>query len=201
MAASDDTTILLVDDDPQVLELFRRRLAEAYDVRTASSGDEALQRIDDEVEAVLLDRRMPGPSGAEVLERLRASGYEQPVAMVTAVDPDFDVIEMGFDDYVVKPVTAAELHDLVESLLLRRAYDDVLREYFALASKVSALRASKPPERLSANPEYTQAIDRLNEIKQEARHSLESAMDAGMLEELMWESFLDGSEVGTIPPE
>jgi len=61
--------------------------------------------IDETVDVVLLDRMMPGMSGQEVLAAIRERGLDCRVAMVTAVDADFDVIEMGFDEYLGKPRT------------------------------------------------------------------------------------------------
>lgn len=187
-------SVLVVDDEPEILKLFETILADDYTVHVADSGENALEIMDDHIDACLIDRRMPGLTGSEVVHRLRADGFDQPVAMVTAVEPDFDVIDLGFDDYVVKPVSADELHNLVESLVLRREYDDVLRTYFALTSKVTALRSSKSDETLATNDDYRQLVDELNRTKQEAKHSLDAAMDAGLLEELMWESFLDGRD-------
>lgn len=186
----------MVEDDPQVLELFESILKQEYHVEVADAGDTGLDVIDDRVDDCLIGRRMPGMAGEEAFERLREAGFDQPVAMVTAIEPDFDIIEIGFDDYVVKPVSPIELRDLVKSLVLRREYDDTRREYFALASKITALTSSKSPEELAANDGYRQTVDKLNEIKLEAKHSLDAATDAGVLEELLLESFLDGQAAG-----
>lgn len=187
-------TILIVDDDPQVLHLFERILKPDYTVESADSGEAALEAIGSHIDACLIDRRMPSMSGGEVVKRIREEGYDLPIAMVTAVDPDFDVLELGFDDYVVKPVAADELRSVVQSLLLRREYDVILRDFFSLASKITAIKSSKSPEELVSNGKYGQVVDDLNEIKEEAKKSLDAAIDAGVIEDLIWESFLEGSE-------
>lgn len=192
----DAPTILLVDDDPQVLSLFQSVLERDYDVVTADSGEAALDVFDEHVDACIIDRRMQGLTGGDVVQQLREEGFDQPIAMVTAVEPDFDVLDLGFDDYVVKPVSPNDLRNLVESLVLRRRYDEVLREYFSLASKVTALRGTKSPNELAAHDNYGNVVDNLNLIKQEAKHSLEAAIDAGLLEDLVWESFVEGEEAG-----
>lgn len=181
---SEDVVVLVVDDDPQIRSVFSDYLAGAFDVRTAESGAVALEEMSDDVDVVLLDRRMPGMSGKRLLSTLREEGFDQPVAMVTAVEPDFDVLDMGFDDYVVKPVFEPELRDVVETMLLRREYDEVIREYFALASKVAALKLEKGGSALDGHDGYEESTSRLEAIKREARTGLDVAIETGKFDEL-----------------
>jgi DNA-binding response OmpR family regulator len=162
-----ETTILIVDDESAVTDVYAAHLEDEYDVRTAYGGEEALEKLDDAVEAVLLDRRMPGMSGDEVLEHIREEGYDIRVAMVTAVDPDFDIIGMGFDDYVVKPVSRDDLYDTVEKLLQYSSYDDTFQEYFSLVSKRAALQVSKSQSALETNEEYEELTERIEELESE----------------------------------
>lgn len=198
MARPGSERVLVVDDEPEIRTLYARMLEGEYAVESAASGEDALGRIGDHIDVVLLDRRMAGLSGAETLNRLRSAGHEQPMAMVTAVNPDFDVVEMGFDDYVVKPVDADELRRLVRSLTLRARYDDALREYFSLASKVAALQSAKSPRELARSDEYRRTIDELNAVKSEAKDALEDANDTGELEVAFWKAHLSasGAEAG-----
>jgi DNA-binding response OmpR family regulator len=162
-----ETTILIVDDESAVTDVYAAHLEDEYDVRTAYGGEEALEKLDDAVEAVLLDRRMPGMSGDEVLEHIREEGYDIRVAMVTAVDPDFDILGMGFDDYVVKPVSRDDLYDTVEKLLQYSSYDDTFQEYFSLVSKRAALQVSKSQSALETNEEYEELTERIEELESE----------------------------------
>ena len=156
--SEENPIVLLVDDEVNITELFGAWLEDDYDVRTANGGEEALEKLDDSVDVVLLDRRMPGLSGDEVLDVIRQEGFDCRVAMVTAVEPDFDVIEMGFDDYLTKPINREDLESVIDSLLTRKEYDDQMQEYFALASKKATLEAAKPSSELEANEEY-QALE------------------------------------------
>ena len=90
-----------------------------HDVRTAYGGEEALEKADEDVDLVFLDRQMPDMSGDDVLERVRERGLDCRVVMVTAVDPDFDIVEMPFDDYLTKPVMR---DDVNHPTLLPRHY-------------------------------------------------------------------------------
>jgi len=167
-----ETTILIVDDEPAVTDVYAAHLEEEYDVRTAYGGEEALEQLGEDVNAVLLDRRMPGMSGDEVLEHIRDEGYDCRVAMVTAVDPDFDILGMGFDDYVVKPVSRDNLYGTVDQLLTYSTYDDTFQEYFSLVSKRAALRTSKSQSALETSEEYQELSDRIDELKDELDDTL-----------------------------
>ncbi|WP_254279126.1 response regulator [Haloarcula marina] len=139
MTATGVGTVLVVDDEADVADAYAAQLGDRYEVETAYSGTTALEALDASVDVVLLDRRMPGISGEEVLAAIRERDIEACVAMVTAVDPAFDIIEMPFDDYVVKPVSKDALVETVEQLYRCSTYHDRLREYYALTAKHAAL--------------------------------------------------------------
>lgn len=177
MSATVDPTVLLVDDESALLDLYIHFIEDDYTVRTAESGVEALSQMDDSIDVVLLDRRMPEMSGDEVLNELRNRRYDCLVAMVSAVEPDFDVIEMGFDDYLVKPITQEKLYDLIETLLTRATHDEVVREYFAIVSKRALLEAEMTIETLEDSDEYAELTRRLEEVKAEAETLLAEMSD------------------------
>lgn len=135
------STVMVVDDDEQLVDLYALWLDDLYAVRTARSVDEALEQLDETVAVVLLDRRMPGLSGDQVLDRMRERNPPAKVVMVTAVVPDFDVIEMGFDDYLVKPVSKDELLDAIDRMLARTEHDHLVQELASLSAKRAMLRA------------------------------------------------------------
>ena len=119
----ENATILAVDDERGLVDIYRTWFGEQYDVRTASGGREALSAFDDSIDLVVLDRRMPGVSGDEVLEEIRGSDHDCPVVMVTAVEPDEGMVELPFDAYVVKPVDKEELLETVQRTLTRASDD------------------------------------------------------------------------------
>ena len=176
MSGTPDATVLAVDDEPDLAELYRVYLDPEYDVRIATGGEEAIDAMDETVDVVLLDRRMPDMSGHEVLNAIRGDGYDARVAMLTAVEPDVDIVEMPFDDYKTKPVTKEDLVTLVEVLLHRAAFDERSQEFFALASKKAALEAAGTTN----SEEYEELIDRMESVRLEVDDTLDhlSARDA-----------------------
>jgi DNA-binding response OmpR family regulator len=116
-------------------------------------------------------------SGRDVLERIRAAGYDCHVAMVTAVDPDFDILEMGFDDYVTKPPSREELRTVVAQLVDRADTADRLQEYHALLAKQSALRAEKTAEVLESSDDYASLQARIERVRAEIEASADVFLD------------------------
>jgi len=164
--------VLIVEDESDLADLYSAWLGDHCAVRTAYDGDEAVDALDDTIDVVLLDRRMPGLSGDEVLDAITERGIDCKVAMVTAVEPDFDIVEMGFDDYLVKPVSREDLVETVERLRLRSEYDDRIQQFFALASKKALLDAEKTEPELRASEEYARLVDRLAVIREESDEAL-----------------------------
>lgn len=169
MTRPSDPTVLVVDDEPDLANLYTAFLSSSYTVRTATSASEALERVDEDLDVALLDRRMPGISGDELLAKIRERDCSIKVAMLTAVEPDVDIIDMPFDDYKVKPVDQHELTGLVEALLERIAYDSRGQTYFRLASKKAALEMADNDR----GEEYQTLLDDLNAVRAEMDEQLD----------------------------
>jgi DNA-binding NtrC family response regulator len=177
----EEQTILVVDDEPDVADLYTAWLESDHDVRTAYGGQEALEKADEEVDLVFLDRRMSRVSGDEVLERIRERGLGCRVVMVTAIDPDFDIVEMPFDGYLTKPVMRGDIDDAVEDMQERESYTETVREYYALAEKKATLEAEKTPSELRDSREYQRMVGRVDELAEEA-----DALVAGLDEDALF---------------
>ena len=135
-------TILVVDDEPAIVQVIRERLLrEGFQVRAAGCGEAALAAAGDPLDLIILDLMLPDLDGFEVLRRLRQQGLDLPVIILTARDDDVDVVvglELGADDYVVKPFNPRELVARVRAVLRRRA------EALTLAARVASLEAQLP---------------------------------------------------------
>jgi CheY-like chemotaxis protein len=79
-------TVLVVDDNQQLREVYRKQLDGQFRVLTAAGGREALEAIDESVDVVVLDRCMPGLSGDEVFEQLIKRSSRPSVVMITGMD-------------------------------------------------------------------------------------------------------------------
>lgn len=167
MERRDDAVVLIVDDNRDLADLYANWLSEAYTVKTAYDGREALARLDASVDIVLLDRRMPGLSGEEVLAEMREYGFGCQIALVTSTAMDYADLPLGFDDYLHKPATEAALRSLVESLLIRIDYSDKLQEYFGLLSKRVALQTAKDADEFADHPDVRELDERIADLRAE----------------------------------
>jgi len=172
MSGTEPATVLVVDDEPDVADAYAAQLESEYIVSTAYGGQEALDKIDASVDVVLLDRRMPGISGDEVLEKIRERDLNIRVAMVTAVDPDFDIIDMPFDDYIIKPVSRDELFETIERLLTAATYEEQMQQYYALTAKHATLSANKPESALAENEQFQRLEEEMEGLRAELDETL-----------------------------
>lgn len=159
-------TVLVVDDERGLADLYAIWLEDEYDVRTAYNGEEALDALDESVDVVLLDRQMPDISGDHVLETIHERGLDCRIAMVTAVEPELDIIDLGFDDYLHKPVDKQTLRNTVDRLLRRSNYDETVREYFSTARKHALLVESGDPN-VTESGEFNELQSDLEELREE----------------------------------
>ncbi len=124
--------ILAVDDEPNILEVIAQRLErDGFEVRTAQDGETGLQLLQsEEFAGALIDIGLPGIDGFGVLRELRARGLALPVIILTARGDEIDRVvglELGADDYIVKPFSPRELVARLRALLRRTAEATALR--------------------------------------------------------------------------
>lgn len=116
-------TVLVVDDEPQILRIMRASLPiRGYEVLTVSSGEEALDQLSKQIpDLVILDLAMPGMSGLEVCRRVREFSTV-PIIILSAKGSESDkvaALDLGADDYVTKPFGTDELLARVRAVLRR----------------------------------------------------------------------------------
>lgn len=154
MTDSQRPTVLVVDDNRQFIDMVSGWLSGEYDVLTAYSGTQAIATIDRSVDVVLLDRRMPGMSGDDVLRELRDQGHDVIIAFLTSVEPTTEIIDLPVETYILKPVPRAELRESVEELVRQRSYHQQVRKLYAVAQKRAILESTSNQEVLSMNDDY-----------------------------------------------
>jgi sigma-B regulation protein RsbU (phosphoserine phosphatase) len=152
--------ILIVDDTPENLDIFRTRLSiHGYEILTADNGEEGLALArEEQADLILLDVMMPKMDGFEVCRRLRADPAVpfMPIILVTAKADSKDIVaglEAGGDEYLTKPVDQAALVARVKSMLRIKALHDTVVEQSAqlkvqleTATKIQSLFWPKIPE-------------------------------------------------------
>ncbi len=199
----DKPVILIVDDQPQNIELLEAYLVpNDYEIVTAANGEAALGKLSgNQIDLILLDIMMPGMDGFEVIRRIRQDTAHRllPIILVTSLHEKEDRvkgIEAGCDDFITKPVDKMELLARVRSLLKVKAYNDLMINYRKeLESEVTkrtdelkqALEKIKAASletiyRLSMASEYKD-VDTGTHIKRMSRYSAAVARRMGLDEE------------------
>ncbi|WP_254534896.1 response regulator [Halomarina litorea] len=174
----DRPVVLVVEDEPPLVEIYSRWLEADHEVRSATSGEAALSTLDDDVDLVLLDRMMPEMSGDEVLAELRRRGFDTLVMMVTAVEPGLDIIEAGVDAYLTKPLERDLLLSAVDRLLDRRNYSALEREFYRLVSKRAVLENTTADQEPDGEGRYADLERRIETVRREMdRQVLDSDED------------------------
>ena len=145
----------MVDDEQAVREALERALTTAgYAAELVGDGERALERLEGQnaVDAVVLDILMPGVDGLEVCRRLRASGNDVPVLMLTARDAVGDRVaglDAGADDYLVKPFALEELLARLRALLRRSGGDGNALRFADLTLDPGTYEAARGDRRLA----------------------------------------------------
>ncbi|MFC7073893.1 response regulator [Halovenus rubra] len=181
MTDTDKANVLVVEDEEDLAQLYTTFLEAEYDVSMATGGEEALEIVHDSFDVVLLDRQMPDLSGDEVLARLSEHGIDIQVAMLTAVEPARDIVNLPFDEYKTKPITRDELLALVQVLIERATYNKHSQEFFSLAVKKTTLEKVNE----HGSEEYEEITEQLNELRQSINVTLEDMSDETIPPELI----------------
>lgn len=159
--------VLIVDDEPQVREVVASYLErEGFSVRSAADGREALAEIAAKrPDAMVLDLMLPEVGGLEVLQRLRADGYEVPVIVLSArgTEPERVAgLELGADDYVAKPASPREIAARVRAVLRRsRPSGPATLEFGEIRVDVASRRVTKAGESVELRPKEFDLLVRL----------------------------------------
>ncbi len=132
--------ILVVDDEPNILEMITQRLGrDGFEVQAVPDGESALQVLrEGSCAAAIVDIGLPGIDGFTLLREIRAMGESLPVIMLTARGDEIDRVvglELGADDYLVKPFSPRELVARLRALLRRTAEVATLRAQLAPAAE------------------------------------------------------------------
>lgn len=150
MNTDESRTVLVVDDEESLAELYAEYLRDDYETVVAHTGGEALVKLTSEVDLMLLDRRMPGMSGDELLEHIQDWETNCQAIMVTAVDIGVDIIDMPCEGYLTKPISKDELLTAVEQAFLIDSYEDLIFEYYEAQKKHAALDAEFSPDEIDS---------------------------------------------------
>ena len=146
-------------------------LADLVDPVAAADGAEALERVGPETEILLVHRDLPERTATELVAAVRERGITVRAALLTPETPETDVVERGFDAWLLTPVEEGLLQQTVEGLLACRRYDRAIADLYALASEQATEEAEtmEVRERIeAARTNADAALEAVESIDREA---------------------------------
>jgi two-component system copper resistance phosphate regulon response regulator CusR len=184
--------ILLVEDEAKTTSFLRKGLTEnGFEVEVARQGEEGLRRaMDEDFDLLVLDVMLPGRDGWSILQVLRQAGKRTPTLILTArdaIDDRVKGLELGADDYLVKPFAFSELLARIRSILRRTAESggpEIVR-IADLEVDIVRQRATRGGMRLDLTPKEMALLSLV------ARHKGE-VLSRAFLAKQVWDMHLDG---------
>jgi CheY-like chemotaxis protein len=173
MTSEENTTVLIVDDEEDVARTYETYLKDDYKTQVATNGGEAFVELSPDVDVVLLDRRMPGMKGDEVLRHIHQWGSSCRVIIVSAVDPDIELIDTHFSQYLKKPVRKEELHEAIESVLLVDQYEDLVEKHYDAVERYSVLQDIFTRAELEESDEFLELKEEISDLRKEINTTVE----------------------------
>jgi DNA-binding response OmpR family regulator len=194
MEENDTATVMVVDDEERMAKCYKLFIQDTYDAFIAIGGQAAVDKLTREVDVVLLDRRMPEMHGHEVLEHISQGDYNCRVIIISALDPDMDIIEYDFSKYLTKPVVKEELLNAIEQVRMLDRYENLLTEYYQTVEKFSIMKSEFDTFTLEESEEF-------QAIKQNISQTQEEIDDVLSVFNSTTESVLRGDELEEVSTE
>lgn len=170
MASSTETesiSVFVVEDNIELTNLYASWGDGRYTVEAAHTGKETINKIlEDEFsfDVVLLDRQLPDLDYTEVLEVIHRH-RETRVALLTAVTPETDIVNVDIDAYIRKPIDKTDFCEIVERLYSRTVFTADLTRYYALAEKRATLQRYCTESDLANDEQYHQLAEEMKELE------------------------------------
>lgn len=169
----DAPVVLLVENDPELVERHAEWLEAEYAVRTAIDGETALERFDADVDVVLLDRQLPDMSGGGLIGRIRTREGDPAIGMLVGREPDRRVRQLDVDEFAVTPLDRGAFQTLAAQLDRRRAVDEAIEAYLSLLDRKHELESRADTADIDADTDYRAVSGELFA----RRRQLESLLD------------------------
>jgi two-component system response regulator AdeR len=178
--------VLIVEDNPELADLFAMWLSTTYHVDTAYKPEEALRKLDSSVDIILLDRQISNYSGPQVIQEVRDDRSHIRVAVITATEPEFDdyIVETEFDDYIVKPVSCEDLIEVTSDLVTREQYTELINNLHRLSKKKALLEERNSQTELDNSEEYRRTVNQLKSIRKHADRAVRDINEKKAFSEL-----------------
>lgn len=160
-----DSVVLVVAKREEFARLYQVWLQEeGYSVEFAPSDDPPVTAPREPFDAVILDREVSATDDPSVIEVARAGDDDRPIILITTLDSVFEVIDLRFDDYVLKPASKADLVGALTRVLHRGEYGQAVQEFGRSVVTIALIRQGTTVEERSTNDAYGALVDRFLQL-------------------------------------
>lgn len=167
MARTLDATVLLIEGDDERATEYATWLDDCT-VEIADDAETALDRLDDDVDVVLLDGSPTTADYDDLLGRLRARHVDCQIGLLSGQHASASVLRLDFDEYIPRPVTRETLRETVERLTDRGAIMNVVETYLELVARKRRLEARRSPDELTDDDRYRELVGELAARRRQA---------------------------------
>ena len=164
---SENKDVVIIEDEESLAELFSKRLDDEYNATIATHAGNGIAEIDAETDYVLLDRKLPGMSGDRVLEYIVDQPYDINVIIISAIDPDQNVIHQPYDEYITKTVDEGEIQDAIDRVEVKNRFVELLSQYVKKAETWEVVRSDLNTAESDADVDLGMIESELDEIAEE----------------------------------
>lgn len=164
---SENKDVVIIEDEESLAELFSKRLDDEYNATIATHAGNGIAEIDAETDYVLLDRKLPGMSGDRVLEYIVDQPYDINVIIISAIDPDQNVIHQPYDEYITKTVDEGEIQDAIDRVEVKNRFVELLSQYVKKAETWEVVRSELNTAESDADVDLGMIESELDEIAEE----------------------------------
>lgn len=160
-------SILVVEDDESQAKMYGRWLENVHNVKTATSGSEALEKLSDDTEVVFMDRKLPDMTASEILDAAGDTLKGKYVVMLTAAEPEVDILDLDIQEYLTKPVSKDDLEEVLENIEEQGKKTEKAQRLWSLVTKKSLLEDKNRLDELEKEKRYEKLKDEINSLKDE----------------------------------
>lgn len=153
--------VLIIDDEKPLAELIEAYIPTEWDTTLVHDVESAIKELSPEYDLYFIDRRLSGGDGREILQELDNRGYNCCKFVVSAIEPDLDLLELSFTDYIVKPVEMDDIREMVSRCEQLLAAGEPTRQYYECRAKQALLAGSVPVTTRESSSEYDELKEEL----------------------------------------
>lgn len=157
------SNILIIEDERDTANLYQNYLEDEYSTTLATSGEQAIEELDQSTDLILLDLNLPRMNGEEVIEAIENDEVEHTdprIIILTTREPTTNILEYPIDKYKMKPIYRDDLHSLINDIALQNKFQHLSTTLFQKRSKRNALNQAGKTD-TETYRELLNAIDEL----------------------------------------